>query len=242
MNILVTICARAGSKGVKNKNVKCLNGIPLVKYTLDAYDSFRKNRTEDIDLAVNTDSMELIEQVKNYNAECAFIERESALAGDRVGKLAVIKDTLVKMEAAQEKHYDYLIDLDLTSPLREDGDIEGTFKALLNKEDCDVAFSVVPSRRLPWFNMVKDNGDGGCSLVIESNYLTRQEAPACFDMNASIYVYTTAFLRNNETTKVLDGRATYYVMKDYGVLDIDSEEDFFSLEDIIRRRSRNEVL
>lgn len=242
MKILVTICARAGSKGVKNKNIRMFNGKPLVYYTLDALREFVSSINAETELAVNTDSMELVDQISEYGIHFMHIQREENLAGDKVGKVAVIQDTLKKMEKQSGNIYDVILDLDLTSPLRENGDIKGVVDALLANDKNDVAFSVVPSRRSPWFNMVKANEDGSCNLVIESNFLTRQDAPACYDMNASIYAYRRPFLMQDNTVKVLDGKAAFYVMKDYGILDIDSEEDYILMQKIKKMMEENDEL
>lgn len=229
MNLLVTICARAGSKGVKNKNIKIFNGKPLVYYTLHAYELFcmqNQDNFNKLDLALNTDSHELVEQVNTVKIPYTHVLRKENLAGDTVGKVDVIRDTIKEMENSNGYKYDYIIDLDLTSPLRKDDDIKGVFNKLLENEEAEVAFSVVPARRLPFFNMVKEEENGFYSLVIESDYVTRQQAPKCYDMNASIYAYKREFLLNEKTNKVLDGKAVIYEMTDTGIIDIDSEGDF----------------
>lgn len=69
MNILFTICGRSGSKGLKNKNLKKLNGIPLVYYTLSAIKLYQETHSDDsVTVAVNTDSQELMEMVYNQKA------------------------------------------------------------------------------------------------------------------------------------------------------------------------------
>ena len=231
MNILFTICARAGSKGVKNKNIRSINGLPLVYYTLAAYKLFVENNKDkygSIDLAINTDCTELIKQVSQTEIKHFHILRKEPLAGDFVSKIEVIKDTLSEMEE-QNKHnidrYDLIIDLDLTSPLRRDNDIEGVLNKLLENETFDVTFSVAESRRSPYFNIVSQKDDGSCKLAIESEYISRQQAPKCYDMNASIYVYRREFLIEKDPQKVLDGKAACFEMIDTAVLDIDSEHD-----------------
>ena len=66
--------------------------------------------------------------------------------------------------------------------------------------------------------------------IIKGKFLTRQDAPECFDMNASIYAYRRIPLLNNSQNNIYDGRAVSWVMKDTAVLDIDSEEDFELLQ------------
>ncbi len=79
MNILVTICARVGSKGVKNKNIRNLCNHPLELYTLEAYRSFCEKAAGiegGVQLALNTDSKELIEQMEAPGADYIWIRRE----------------------------------------------------------------------------------------------------------------------------------------------------------------------
>ncbi|MBL3540697.1 hypothetical protein [Aminivibrio sp.] len=88
----------------------------------------------------------------------------------------------------------------------------------------DVVFSVVPARRNPYFNMVEKNGKGRFSLCKPSAFVARQQAPEVFDMNASIYVYNPkVFARGVKSPAALD--LDVFVMRDFGVIDIDHEED-----------------
>jgi CMP-N,N'-diacetyllegionaminic acid synthase len=236
-NLLFTICARAGSKGVKGKNVRNFLDIPISYYTLAAYKLFCEKYAkeyEDISLALNTDSEELHKQVLGTGMVFTYIKRKEALAGDIVSKTDVIKDTVNEMETMNNIKYDIVVDLDLTSPLRTPADIAGTIKALKNSKVADLSFSFTNARRLPFFNMVMLKEDGSYEQVIKSDYIARQQAPQCFDLNASIYAYANKFITNKNTKKVFDGKATGYKMMDTAILDIDSEEDFEVLEILAR--------
>jgi len=229
MNLLFTICARAGSKGVKSKNIRSFLEFPIVYYTLAAYRLFLEgNSTHYVatDLALNTDSDTLVEQMKTAGVPFHYVKRKEELAGDIVSKTDVIKDTLHEMQKKQGIKYDVVIDLDLTSPLRKPYDIKGTLDALLDNQAADVAFSVTDSRRLPFFNMVSEDEEGLYNILINKGYVSRQQAPQCFDMNASIYAYRNEFISAISTKKVFDGKAVIWKMKDTAILDIDSEEDY----------------
>ncbi len=92
MNILFTVCARAGSKGLKNKNISNFLDCPLSYYTLAAYELFKqKNEKYNSTLAINTDSEQLIKQIEKTNVTYKYIERSQELAGDSVCKLDVIR-------------------------------------------------------------------------------------------------------------------------------------------------------
>ncbi|MBO7426506.1 MAG: acylneuraminate cytidylyltransferase family protein [Clostridiales bacterium] len=224
MNILFTICGRAGSKGFKNKNLKEMNGIPLVYYTLAAIYLYKKNHPQDeITLAVNTDSEPLKDLLMKQDAmPIRYIDRKEELAGDTVPKVDVIQDTY--FQCADLKP-DLVIDLDITSPYRTEKDLENIIEKC-NKNDFDIVFSVVEARRSPYFNMVEKKEDGYFRKICSSNYTARQQAPVSYELNASIYAYAPAFLDQKIEKTILDYRCGISVMTDYLVLDIDSEEDF----------------
>lgn len=231
MNILFTVCGRAGSKGLRNKNLKLFLGKPLVYYTLSAIELYKKRYTEDIiNVCLNTDSEELVHLVTKRDSEIYIVKRTPELAGDGVAKLSVIKDCLQKTEQYYAICYDIVVDLDITSPLRTVEDIKNAVDKKKAQKNIDVVFSVTDSRRNPYFNMVKENNNGTYSKVLDSQYTARQQAPAIYDMNASIYAYNADFLKYNTSGMLFDGACGVVEMKDTAVLDIDSEEDFVLLE------------
>lgn len=228
--VLITVCGRAGSKGFRNKNLKVFCGEPLVYYTLSAAGMFCSQRPDlGVDAALNTDSPELRELVAARYPEVVSIPRPEELCGDTVPKMAVFQQTLAEMERRTGVPYDYLIDLDITSPIRRAQDVAGAFAAAEAREDLDLVFSVAEARRNPYFNMVKVVGDH-VEKVIESPYTARQQAPAIYDLNASIYVFRRDFLANNHTGILWDGKCGIYEMFDSGILDIDSEADYRLME------------
>ncbi len=228
MRILFTICGRAGSKGIKNKNIRDFLGHKLPLYTLSAIDLYMKKHSSiDCDIVANSDSKELLDILcGNGRRKVYAIERTADLSGDRVAKIDVIRDCLTRMEGLIQKNYTMVVDLDITSPLRTVQDLEN----LIDKQattNCDVAFSVVEARRNPYFNMVK-KAEHGYAKVIQSNFVARQQAPEIFDMNASMYAYKPDFLR---TSKALsDGYCEAIQMYDTGILDLDREDDFELME------------
>lgn len=232
MRILFTICGRAGSKGIKNKNLRMFCGKHLAYYTVSTIALYQKRHPDDCcDIVVNSDSEELLKLVsENGMTEVDRIMRDKRLAGDAVGKIAVISNCLTEMEKRKKIQYDMVVDLDITSPLRTVEDLESVI-ALQEKKKADVVTTVTTARRNPYFNQVKRT-DHGVKKVIDSDYTARQQAPEVFDMNASIYAYDPAFL---ETGKgVLDGYCEIIEMYDTGILDLDHENDFELMEIIAK--------
>ena len=230
MNILFTICGRAGSKGFKNKNLKKLNGIPLVYYTLSAIRLYMGKYPEsNITVALNTDSKELQELVSSQHMvdNVILAERKESLAGDVAAKVEVIKDTYFQCRGITE--FDVVVDLDITSPMRRLCDVEAAIDNLLADPNCDLVYSVVPARRSPYFNMVEKK-DKYYRKICPSMYTARQQAPVSYELNASIYAYRPKFLSGTIDRTILDYNCGIVVMPDYLVLDIDSEEDFEMME------------
>lgn len=224
MNILFTVCGRAGSKGIKNKNLKNFLGYPLVFYTVSAIDLYRKKNLDvQIDIVLNTDSKDLIQIFKEkLNIEVNVIEREPDLALDNTAKVVVISNCLNVMKKRKAIKYDMVVDLDITSPLRTVMDVAGLINQKINS-DVDVVFSVTDSRRNPYFNMVQKTGNG-YERIIKSSFNSRQEAPEIFDMNASLYAYSPAFLESGKD--LFEGKCDVIKMMDTAVLDLDHENDF----------------
>lgn len=228
MNILFTICGRAGSKGFKNKNLKEMNGVPLVYYTLAAIKEYMdRNPDNNTTIAVNTDSESLMELCQNQNTiSIKCIKRKEELAGDTVAKVDVIKDTFLSFN---NESFDVVVDLDITSPFRRAEDIENIISEFSTGK-YDLVFSVVKARRSPYFNMVEKKEDGYYRKICKSTYTARQQAPISYELNASIYAYSPYFLANPITKTILDYQCGISEMPDYLVLDIDSEEDFEMME------------
>lgn len=238
MRILFTICGRAGSKGIKNKNIRKFVGNPLPFYSLAAIDLFVKKTKLNVeyDIVVNSDSLELLTMMsENPFAKIEIIERKTELSGDSVGKIAVICDCLCRMEAQKNCKYDMVVDLDITSPLRTISDIQNLIETQIKKQP-DVTTSVTEARRNPYFNQVM-RVEHGFKKVIHSGYTARQQAPEIYDMNASLYAYSPNYLRSGKG--VLDGYCECIKMYDTGILDLDHENDFELMEVIAEYLFKN---
>jgi CMP-N,N'-diacetyllegionaminic acid synthase len=228
--LIITICGRAGSKGFKNKNLKMFCSKPLAHYSLSAIDLFLQLEPDiEADIVLNTDSAPLRELVCGAYPEVVYLPRPPELAGGEVPKMAVFQQSLREMEARKGARYAYHIDLDITSPLRGAQDVAGCLNALRARPDLDLVMSAVKSRRSPYMNMAARRG-AYVEQVVKTSFVARQQAPVCYDLNASIYAFRRSFLAENQSGFLWDGRCEVYEMEDTGVLDIDSEEDFVMME------------
>lgn len=220
-NILITICARGGSKGIPGKNIKPVGGRPLLDYTAKVALDFASNNNADIILS--TDSPEILKVGKNCGLDTEYV-RPDYLANDSCGKPDAIKDAMLWAENRNGKQYDYIIDLDVTSPIRTLEDIENCVRLLKENDEALTIFSVNPCARNPYFNMVQQQPDGFYSVVLGGKFTTRQSAPKVYDMNASIYVYRREAL-DCENPRAVTTKSLAYVM-DHICFDLDEPSDY----------------
>lgn len=213
MKTLITICARGGSKGIPGKNIKLLGDKPLIYYSLKIASAFASLK-ENMDIYLSTDSDEIKQTVSELNLPFVNTEytRPAELATDSSGKMEVINDVLRYAEAEQKTEYDFIMDLDVTAPLRSIEDLDAAFDILKNDPDALDIFSVSPANRNPYFNMVEHKEGGGyIKLVKEGSFLTRQSAPKVYDLNASFYIYRRFFFERNSKTPITEKSLIYEV-------------------------------
>lgn len=230
MNFLCTILGRAGSKGVKNKNIRTILGKPLISHSI-----IQAQKTNIFNkIAVSSDSNEILSVAEKYGADF-IIERPSALATDTSAKLPAIQHCVLEAEKFFGKQFDIIVDLDPTSPLRKIEDIKSCIDLILNTNAPNV-LTAAPSRKSPYFNLVEldETGRVFVSKKLKEKVVRRQDAPKCFDMNASIYVWKREILFSkepfwNEMTKL-------YIMPEERSIDIDTELDFEFVSFIAEKR------
>ena len=128
MNILCTVCMRAGSKGLKGKNFIKINNRYLLSYTLDV--AIKSKLFTHI--VVSTDSKKIRALKKNYK-KVDFIKRPKNLATDGANKMDAIRHALKYSESINNLKYDLVFDLDATSALRKLKDLENALKVFKNK-------------------------------------------------------------------------------------------------------------
>ena len=223
MKILCTICARAGSKGVANKNLRLINGLPLIAYSLQQAVETKLFSQ----IAVSSDSSEIRTTAMAHGATFV-VDRPTQMASDTAPKLPAIRHCVETTEK-EFGQFDIIIDLDATSPLRIAADIIGSLK-LLTATNADNVITGTPAHRSPYFNLVEqdENGIVQLSKSLKDAVTRRQDSPKCFDMNASIYVWRRDALLNNPSLFVSSTRL--FEMPRERSLDIDSEADFEMVE------------
>ncbi|MDM1352178.1 acylneuraminate cytidylyltransferase family protein [Myroides marinus] len=223
MRGLITLCARGGSKGIPGKNIKVLNGKPLIRYSIEVASQFAEENNCDIVLSTDSKSIKEVVLSISDKVNIEYI-RPEFLATDSAGKLDAIKDVKNFAERANQVNYDYVIDLDVTSPLRTIEDLKISLESLFNNDKAINLFSVSPANRNPYFNMVEDKGDGFIELCKKGEFLTRQSAPKVYDLNASFYIYKKNFFEEETKTVITDRTIVYEVP--HLCFDLDHPIDF----------------
>jgi len=230
MKILVTICARQGSKRVKNKNIREIAGKPLIAHTIETAKEWGKADK----IIVSTDSEEIAEISRTYGAEVPFLRPEN-LSSDTAPKLPVIKHAVKYLKDVQGEEFDLVVDLDPTSPLRTIGDIENAYNIMVKEEPLNL-FSVTLARKNPYFNMVELDHEGFAHLSksLKNPIFRMQDTPLVYEMNASIYIYWNKNLPKMD--KVITDQSLVYVMPPERSIDIDSESDFKMAEWFMKQK------
>lgn len=228
MKTLVTICARGGSKGIPGKNIKIINGKPLIAYTIDLANQVKEMLSAKV--SISTDDLGIKNIAESLGIFTEY-NRPDYLASDQAGKIDTIIDLLKYEESLIENQYDYILDLDITSPLRNINDIIDSFKILENNKNAETLFSVNIANRNPYFNMVEENKNGFYSLVKTTSdgfIMTRQSAPKVFELNASFYWYRRKFFDSNAKSPITS-KSLIYKMP-HMCFDLDHKIDFEFME------------
>ena len=223
--ILCTVCARGGSKGLPNKNLLEIGGKSLIGHTLT-----QAKLIENIScIIVSSDSKQILEEGKVHGADI-LLQRDDMLASDKAGKIDAIIDSLIHAENQLNIDFDYIIDLDVTSPLRNISDIKNCLGFIKDRGFKNL-ITVTNAKKNPYFNQIEITNEGPRLIRSGQNIKSRQSAPKIYDMNASIYVWAKDFLLNEKTLFSKD--TIVYDMPEERSIDIDNLLDYKFVKYII---------
>lgn len=224
--ILCTVCARRGSKRLKSKNFLSFLNKPLIFYTLKIADISNLYT----DIVVSTDCKKIASYTKKNFKNFIIRKRSRNLSHDKASKIDVIKDALSYCEKIKNERYDYIMDLDVTSPMRQVSDLKKSIN-LIKKKKFDNIVSVVESRKSPYFNIIERKKNGKFFRVKNRpfKWINRsQDSPKTYSLNASIYIWRNKALKKFKT--IYDGNLGIYLMKEESQFDIDTKTDFKIVE------------
>lgn len=219
---LALIPARAGSKGIPDKNIKDFNGNPLIYWTIKtAFDSKCFNR-----VIVSTDSIAIADTAKKYGAEVPFI-RKQELATDNSTVMEVALD-LIQYVEKQNYQFDIITVLQPTSPLRDVDDIL-TAKTLMSENDTQAIVSVSPSPIHPqYIKKIDKNGFLRFYNETQKKVARRQDMDPVYHDNGSIYMIRRKVLTSQKTW--FPSKTVPLVIPNERSVDIDTPKDFKDAE------------
>lgn len=222
LNIAI-IPARGGSKGVPGKNIRTLNGLPLIAHSiLDAKEAKLVDR-----VFVSTDDLDIAETSQRYGAE--IIHRPLALAGDTASSESALVHALSDLET-RGMAPDLVVFLQCTSPLRTGAEIDQAIEKLI-QTNADSLVSVSPSHRFLWEEIQ------GRATSINYDYRhrpRRQDMNPQYVENGSIYVFKPWVLK--ELGNRLGGKIALFPMSDEAAWEIDSLLDFEIIETLMQKQ------
>lgn len=216
-SVLCIIPARSGSKGIKDKNIKKLNGIPLIAYTINC-----AKKVKYIDeIIVSTDSQIYADIAVSYGAHVPFL-RPLELSTDKSKTIDSIIFTINKLK----KKYEVLLLLQPTSPLRRPIDVENAL-CLAGEKNFRSVLSVNKVELNPFLIREINEKNELVKLLNTNSTVRRQDVKTFYTVNGSIYINLISELTS--TTSFNDNEIGYVVSAEDS-LDIDSIEDFILAE------------
>ncbi len=228
-HVLAIVAARGGSKGLPGKNIMPLLGKPLIAWSIDAGLS-----TPSVDeLVVSTDDEAIAHAARAAGARVPFM-RPAELAGDTVSSIDVVLHAIDWLAAAGE-HYDVVVLLEPTSPLRESADIEAALE-LMAGQHAGAVVSVCRAESVHPAFMYRRAADGRLQPFLERQPtgLRRQEIEPLYFLEGTVYA---------SRVDVLSARRSFYHEDTVGYevprwksLEIDEFDDFLMVEALLKRK------
>lgn len=245
MRLMYAIPARGGSKGIPRKNVRPLAGTPLIAYAVQGALHVSADDMSDLGIAhgtpadiwVSTDDEEIRSAAEVAGVEVPFL-RPAHLATDTAGTREVLIDLLDRAQA-DGIHYDAIVLLQPTSPLRCDDDIRRTIEAYASASQRglmpDMAVTVFEADANPYYNLFEADADGYLHLSKgNGGYARRQDAPKVWQYNGAVYVINADSLRRSPMSHF--ERIIPVEMPAARSVDLDTEADWLRAEQLLTQR------
>lgn len=227
MKNLAIITARSGSKGLKDKNIKLLNGMPLMAYSILA----AKEAELFTEVMVSTDSKAYAMVAREYGASVPFL-RTGENSSDSAGSWEVVKEVLYKYRQ-QGRMFDTVCLLQPTSPLRTAEDIISGYRELTVKQ-ADAITAVCEAEHSPVWMMELPDGLSLKEFRKRYKDAPRQRLNTFYRINGALYIRKISY--TDTEIKIESDKEYAYIMKRNRSVDIDTIDDFEYAEYLILRR------
>jgi len=218
MKPICLICARGGSKGVPNKNIRILGKKPLIAHTIEKAISSKLFSH----IIVSTENKKIIQIAKKYGAETPFV-RPKHLSGNST-PIGDVFSHAIKELFSLGYEFDVFVNLDCTVPFIRKNDISNTIK-LLNHKKVDAVYGVYRQHLNPYFNMMEINSKGFLTMSkkLSQRPKTRQESPKVFQLNGLFTYDAKKFLKSGNP--IMKNALPYEIPLETGFM-IDTETEF----------------
>jgi len=218
MKPICLICARGGSKGVLNKNLKIISKKPLIAHTIES----AINSKLFSHVVVSTEDKKIAQISKKYGAEVPFV-RPKNLATDTASIGDVFIHAIKKLYSLGYE-FEIFVNRDCTVPFIKNSDIKKTIE-LLKKKKCDAVFGVYRQHLNPYFNMMEKNKNGYLRLSkkLKERPKSRQQAPVVFQLNGLFTFDSKKFLKYGNP--LMPKSIPYEIPLESGLM-IDTEIEF----------------
>ena len=224
---IAVIPARSGSKGLKDKNIKLLNGKPLIYYSIQAA---LDSNIYDV-IHVSTDSSKYAEIAREYGADVPFL-RNSSTSTDLASTWDAMRYVLNEYEKLG-KQFDTLTVLQPTSPLRTSEDIIGAYNYFIEK-DANMISTVCETEHSPlWCNTLPADYSMQNFEDETIAHTPRQLLPTYYRENGAIYILKIEHLFH--TTNLYHDKCFAYILNQLHSIDIDTELDFHIAEYLLKK-------
>lgn len=227
MKPLVVIPARGGSKRLPGKNIKPLNGKPLIHYTIEA----AREVFNDSAICVSTDDVEIKRVSEETGLEVPFL-RPKELASDTADSRSVLLHAYEYYKKEKDYEADVIILLQPTSPLRNATHIKEAIE--LYHDELDMVVSVRETDANPYFVLYEENEKGYLEKSKKGDFTRKQDVPKVWELNGAIYVIKTNSLF--ERQHLMFDKIAKYEMPKMASIDIDDELDFEFAELIMAKK------
>ncbi len=222
VKVLIIIPARGGSRGIPRKNIRALNGKPLIQYSIET--SLQSEYSPDV--YVSSDDDEILMLSMRFGSK---IYRRPANLGDAITTLdPVIEDAFLNISDIENKEYDLVITVQPTSPLLKTSTLDRAIDMFLQKDDLDVLISAKERRHLTW------RKEDGQFVPNYKERVNRQQLPAIYEETGSFVICRSSNLRNYH--KRIAGKVELIDLPKQEAIDIDDYEDWALCEFYLKRK------
>ena len=220
LNATAIISARANSKGIKDKNLKCIGDKNLVQISIE-----QALRTCEI-VILSSDSNKINDFGRQYD-NVFVIDRSVNLAEDMTPKIPVLKNAIEIYEKEVGKCSEIIFDFQPTSPLRKDSSILKSYKLLKENSNSSNLVSVSPTTYHPSYNLLKFKENNEVDLLNRTStpITGRNMLPETYKLNGCIFIWRKKFLMSNVDNRIILNNTMGFIISETESLDIDSQND-----------------